>query len=537
VKRYAIWIFLSVFLLRVPVFSQVHSSGTIGYGDGRTKVYVIESRISGPVVMITAGIHGNEIAGPRAAEQIRHWTLKRGKLIIVPQANRPALKKNSRNVPEVPKEIANLNRNFPTTENEKPKCPLSRALWKFAESQRPDWLLDLHEGCDFAQSSTSVGSSIIADRSSVAKRQAQNMLDSVNRTISEPEKKFLLKSAPAKGSLARAASELLSGKALILETTSKNQPLSLRIRQHRIMVHRFLADLRMISSDVDTLIGTAAGEEQIRAAIYDADGVSAKGPPAIEKDLAPMSEIVLRRIGPAEITGGVLGQFDVLIVPGGSGSKQARAIGTEGRSAIADFIRNGGGYVGFCGGAYLAANNYTWSLKIVDANVIDRKHWKRGTGDVKIELTADGRNILRHSNKTTVLYGCHSFASLKDKSEQSEESRSGGPMETLRSAQGDIGTVLLECLNDNFDLIDIHYANGPILHAGKAPDIPDFKPLAFYRTEINTNNAPPGIMKDTPAIIAGQLGEGRVLCSSPHPEYTDGLETFVQNAVRWAAKK
>ena len=74
--------------------------------------------------MITAGIHGNEIAGPQAADQIRQWILKRGKLIIVPEANRPALKKNTRNVPGADKEIKDLNRNFPVTKEEKPKCPL-----------------------------------------------------------------------------------------------------------------------------------------------------------------------------------------------------------------------------------------------------------------------------------------------------------------------------------------------------------------------------------------------------------------------------
>ncbi len=484
-KRYVARILLSVLSLSIPVFSQVPPSDAVGSGDGRTQVYVVDSQIAGPVVMITAGIHGNELAGPRAAEQIRHWTLKRGKLIIVPQANRPALKNNSRNVPDVPGEIANLNRNFPTTEHEEPKCPLSTALWEFAESRQPDWLLDLHEGIDFAQISTSVGSSIIAGNSPEAKQHAQNMLDSVNSTIIESQKEFLLKSPPAKGSLARSASEFLSTKALILETTSKDQPLSLRIRQHRIMVHRFLTDLGMISSSVDTLIGTAVQDGQIRAAIYDAGGVGDKGPPALEKDLETMSDIVIRRIGPVEITGGVLDQFDVLIVPGGSGSKQAETIGRDGRNAVADFIRNGGGYVGFCGGAYLAANNYTWSLKIVDADVIDRRHWKRGTGNVKIELTANGRRIL----------------------------------------------------NDNCDLIDIRYANGPILQAGEDPNIPDFKPLAFYRTEINTNNAPPGIMKGTPAIIAGEFGKGRVFCYSPHPEYTEGLEHLVQNAVRCVATK
>lgn len=250
-KRYALRIVLLVLLLSVPVFSQEHSSGTIGRGDGQTNFYVIDSGVAGPVVMITAGIHGNEIAGPQAADQIRQWTLKRGTLIIVPEANRPALKKNTRNVPRADKEIEDLNRNFPVTREEKPKCPLSTALWKLTESRKPDWLLDLHEGRDFARTSTSVGSSIIADRSPEAKKQAQKMLDSINDTITESQKKFLLKSPPAKGSLARAASELMGTRSFILETTRKDQPLSLRIRQHRIMVHRFLTELKMISSGID----------------------------------------------------------------------------------------------------------------------------------------------------------------------------------------------------------------------------------------------------------------------------------------------
>lgn len=485
VKRCAVRLLLLGWLFSVPVLSQVRSSSAIGSGDGRIQVHEIKSPTPGPVVMITAGIHGNETAGPRAAGQIRHWPLKRGRLIIVPKANPPALKKNTRNVPNASREIANLNRNFPMTEKEKPRCPLSTSLWALAASRQPDWLLDLHEGRDFAQTSKSVGSTIIAGRSPEAKRHARNMLDAVNATITENDRKFLLKSPPIKGSLARAASERLPTKAMILETTSKGQPLSLRIRQHRIMVHRFLTDLGMIANGADTLVGTVAGDGKIHAAIYDAGGVGVRGPPALEKDLSPMADIVIRRVGPHEILGGALDQFDVLIVPGGSGSRQANAIGTEGRNAITGFISRGGGYVGFCGGAYLAANNYAWSLKIIDADVIDRKHWKRGTGSVKIELTADGRKMLDH----------------------------------------------------NGDAMDVFYANGPIFQAGKDPGIPDFKPLAFYRTELNKNNAPPGVMKDTPAIITGTYGKGRVFCSSPHPEYTDGLEHWVQNAVRWAAAR
>ena len=35
----------------------------------------------------------------------------------------------------------------------------------------------------------------------------------------------------------------------------------------------------------------------------------------------------------------------------------------------------------------------------------------------------------------------------------------------------------------------------------------------------------------------GKFGKGRVICSSPHPEQTVGLEKFAESAVRWVAGK
>jgi hypothetical protein len=37
-------------------------------------------------------------------------------------------------------------------------------------------------------------------------------------------------------------------------------------------------------------------------------------------------------------------------------------------------------------------------------------------------------------------------------------------------------------------------------------------------------------------MVAAQFGKGRVLCSSPHPEQTAGMESWIVNAVLWAAK-
>ena len=44
-------------------------------------------------------------------------------------------------------------------------------------------------------------------------------------------------------------------------------------------------------------------------------------------------------------------------------------------------------------------------------------------------------------------------------------------------------------------------------------------------------------MPNTPAMIAGGFGQGRVICFSPHPEYTDSLRGMIARAVKWAAKR
>lgn len=47
----------------------------------------------------------------------------------------------------------------------------------------------------------------------------------------------------------------------------------------------------------------------------------------------------------------------MLMVPGGSARRKAEALGTAGAEAIRRFVRNGGRYVGFCGGAGLALSD------------------------------------------------------------------------------------------------------------------------------------------------------------------------------------
>lgn len=225
-----------------------------------------------------------------------------------------------------------------------------------------------------------------------------------------------------------------------------------------------------------------APPKPIRVALYDAEGSTGKGVPRVKELLGKEKDVELVVFKPEDIRTGKLAGFQVVVFTGGSGSKQAEAIGEEGRAKVKEFVEAGGGYVGICAGAYLACSGFSWGVKVLDAKTASPK-WRRGEGNVKLELTERGREVF------------------------------GAPTGQF----------------------DVRYVNGPILVPANVELLPDFEPLAFFRTELAKNDTPVGLMVNSPAIVGGTCGKGRVLVSSPHPEQTPGLEHFVPRAVRWVA--
>lgn len=449
-----------------------------------TPYYVIESSRPGPTVMITGGLHGDEPAGMRAAEQIRHWPLKRGRLIVVPRANVRGLAARSRNIPEEPKDSANLNRNFPCKDGpDKPLNAIAEAIWQLALERKPDWLIDLHEGFDFHKiNKKSTGAGLIRTSDKDVLAASEQMLEAVNKTVDEADHQLVPMINPAVGSLARAAWENRQVKAIIQETCLK-EPLARRVRQHRIMVHRLLSHLEMVDCGFDQVTPPQRPPGELRVAVYCGAGVGSGGPVRLEGLLQADKGTLARLVSPEGIRAGVLGQFDVVLFPGGTGKGTAEALGEDGRRAVERFVHGGGGYLGICAGAYLATSGYEWGLKILDARTVDSKHWKRGTGKVNIEMTAAGREI-------------------------------------LGAGEGEV---------------PIYYANGPLLGPAGREDLADYTVWSHFRQEMRKNDAPEGVMMGTPAMIAAPYGKGRVVVFSPHPEATAGLKGFVGRAVRWTA--
>jgi hypothetical protein len=477
--------------LSVPFASAVErSEGTIATGtEWETPWYRIESGEPGPVLVLTGGIHGNEPAGWLAADQIRHWPIVRGTLVVLPEANRLALAEGSRRFPGLEGDSGDLNRHFPRTDDaEKTLSPLAEEIWAFVKKQEPDWVIDLHEG--FAvrrKNSKSVGSTILCDATEETRPLFEHCIATVNASIDDPENLFLLidNSRTANGSLVRASMDRLGAHGAILETTYNDFAPGIRIRQHRLMVWRLLRNLEMIANGPDDLVFEDPDDPRKAIAIYYGPGAFGGGPLALRRTLREEEErYSVRIIGPEEVRNGSLEQFDLVIFPGGSGSRQAAGIGDEGQEAVRDYVRDGGGYIGICGGCYLACENFSWSLGILDAKTKSSK-WRRGKKMLELAFSESGRELLEPANEVEL----------------------------------------------------VKYQNGPVMAPAESPTIPDFVTFATFQTEVADNDTPEGIQVDSPAILGGSFGRGRVVGISPHPEQTENLTHFVPELIEWCLEK
>ncbi len=453
-----------------------------------TRAFVRRGAEPGPVVMVVGGIHGDEVAGFRAADQIRHWPIERGCLVVLPRANTLGLAAGRRTVPAALS--YDLNRRFPPATGN--PGPLEKAIWELAESHHPDWLIDLHESVDYryrtSKARKTLGRSLIFLPNPETEAMARRMADAPNAAIEDQRFKWVLLTWPIKGSLARAAGERLGSRTIIAETSRKSY-LAIRVRGHRQVVHRLLTDLTMLPKDFSphTFYAGPPRHGEIRVAIYNSSGTGGTSAWQIERCLTPLENVSCHRVSAAAIRAGALRQFDVVAFPGGTGSGKAKALTGRGLREVREFVRRGGGYLGICAGAYLATSHYSWSLGILDAKVLDSAHWARGTGTVRMGLTREGMGLFQTERRT----------------------------------------------------VAVRYAQGPLLAPAGNDDIPDFEVLARYETEIAKNGVPKGVMVGTPAIVRGLFGKGRVVVASPHPESSKdaGLRDYVRRAVRWLARK
>lgn len=241
----------------------------------------------------------------------------------------------------------------------------------------------------------------------------------------------------------------------------------------------------VIPADVNgmkTIVAAAENARALKVGIYCGPGVPASGVENVFNVLKPYAQISVVKLSGEEVGTQNLGVYDVLVFPGGSGSSQAKGIGEAGAKNVREFIRNGGGYVGICAGAYLACSNFSWGLGILNAGTVSNK-WRRGQAILDLETTADA-------------------------------------------------TAVLGEVKGQFK---VRYNNGPILKPWTRKDLPAYTTLSVFRSETALYGSPAGVQVNSPAQAIATFGKGRVFVSSPHPENTPGLEHLIPRGIIWAA--
>lgn len=107
-------------------------------------IHVLDSGAPGPTALIEAGIHGDEIAGVHALEELLEEGIRptRGRLLVCPVMNPPAYRARQRSAPGG----LDLNHCFPGD----PDAPeverrLAHRFMRLMEDERPALLVTLHE--------------------------------------------------------------------------------------------------------------------------------------------------------------------------------------------------------------------------------------------------------------------------------------------------------------------------------------------------------------------------------------------------------
>lgn len=217
---------------------------------------------------------------------------------------------------------------------------------------------------------------------------------------------------------------------------------------------------------------------KIKVALYKSYGVSEVSFNAGKDLLSNRPNVEFSILTASDIRNGKLDDKDIVIFLGGSGSQQGKDLQSSGRDKVKNFVKNGGNYIGVCGGAYLALQGSEEfnKLAIVAAKSYGN-YWQRGVGDALCK-TNDGQEIY------------------------------------------------------------LHYENGPVFQILNVEGIPALKSLATFQSDfyIASKGTQKGEMPGKPAITLSKYGKGKVLLFSPNP-IIGGEKVYhpelILNGMKW----
>ncbi len=223
---------------------------------------------------------------------------------------------------------------------------------------------------------------------------------------------------------------------------------------------------------------------KLKVAVFDGNGAGAVSVVETIEALKIDTGIEAEALSAVDIQQGKLQDFDALIFPGGSGSKELNNLGESGKQIVTDFVKNKGkGIVGICAGGYLLSSTAGYpNLALASSVHIDRKHYNRGRGLIQIALTGQGEKV---------------FPELK-------------------------GNKLF-----------VQYYDGPVLvQSDSTPG--SYTEIGTFVSDIHPDNfAPSGLTPGKTFLLNQSCGKGKLFISAGHPESTPGMRWMIPRMARW----
>ena len=186
---------------------------------------------------------------------------------------------------------------------------------------------------------------------------------------------------------------------------------------------------------------------------------------------------------------GNLNHYNILLMPGGDMWKYKDDLTSIGMSKITEFVNQGGGYIGICGGAYFAAS------KIV---------WRGWANEPRINVSINGLNLFKGTSDGPIEYFAPSYVDSK--------------------SQIKIIDSIHAITNEVQSSLGLYYDHGPMFIANENSD------MTIIGKTVNGN-------KDV--IIAFHANTGKVFLIALHPERDDSHVSWImiKNAMIWCNAK
>ena len=185
----------------------------------------------------------------------------------------------------------------------------------------------------------------------------------------------------------------------------------------------------------------------------------------------------------ASIRNGALDGVDVLVMPGGWSGGEAETLQAAGREKVKDFVRRGGGYIGTCAGFCLLMESHK-----THKDMLHMIPYTFGPSGGKVEMP------IAFNQLATEMCGI--------------------PKKTWK----------------------IRYSGGPVPVPSTPVPEADVKVIATYAGDINTmGGADRKSMANSPAVIAGTYGKGRLFATTVHPEVDVNDHEILRCAFRYVS--